>query len=90
MTVDVELVDGVPVASRLQVTAYPNPASDAVVVNVPLPVAWRVHHAQGREVVQGQWARGQHTLEVADWPAGVYNLSFGAGLAPIKVVVSRQ
>jgi len=89
MTVDVELVDGVQDAARPRATAHPNPASDVVFVNVPLPVAWRVHNAQGREVALGQWARGQHTLEVADWPAGVYNLSFGAGLAPIKVVVSR-
>ena len=81
-----------------QVRAYPNPAQEQLTLQATFSraqvITLRVHNALGQliltqreSVPAGRW---QKTLEVADWPAGVYLVHVAGDDAPRVLKVLKQ
>ena len=81
LALDIRLSTGVEEPQPTRLVAYPNPASDELIVSLAAPAAFSVLDATGRTVIQDS-ARtsGQHRIEIASLPAGLYTLQVeGAG-----------
>lgn len=81
LALDIRLSTGVEKPQPPRLIAYPNPASVELIVSLAAPAALSVLDATGRKVLQeSAQASGQHRLEIASLPAGLYTLQVeGAG-----------
>ncbi len=81
LALDIRLSTGVEEPQPTRLVAYPNPASDELIVSLAAPAAFSVLDATGRTVIQDSArASGQHRIEIASLPAGLYTLLVeGAG-----------
>lgn len=66
--------------TALQLTVFPNPAQEKIIVTAPLNLAgtlYSILNAEGRTVKQGVFNGGEQTISIVDLPSGYYVVAPG-------------
>ncbi|MEO1449464.1 MAG: PKD domain-containing protein [Bacteroidota bacterium] len=80
--VDVDSTIGIgpPLVSVLDITVFPNPTSHSIELLREAPTridqvwSWQMLDIKGRVIARGDWRTDRISLDMADWPTGLYYL----------------
>lgn len=57
---------------NIQIAIYPNPFTDYIIVNAPLPIHIRLVNVMGQELENQNLEAGKHSIELKHLPSGIY------------------